>query len=370
MNILHVLTLGSATGRYGGPFDVASAQVGTLKRFGLEAVLLHGVIIADEPEEIQEVPTIPVKVHRVMPGPEFCVLFSAAMARSLVKRIRSASIVHVHLGREIVPLLAAVISLLWSRKLVIQTHGMIGINKKLLVRILDSLITRRVVSRANLIVLLTEREGIDLCQWLGKALPTTLILGNGVDLSSLPKIPDRPNPDNEVLFMARFHKRKRATDFAEAARKAHEMRSEARYVAVGPDGGDLARVRKLALHVGILDIRPPVAPSQVARRLLSARIFVQCSSNEPWGNVLVTALSLGIPCIVTASAALAPSISEYHAGIVVPDESPDHIALAADEILHDDTLWQDLSHGAFRLSRDKFDLKLLGHQLIDAYLIM
>jgi glycosyltransferase involved in cell wall biosynthesis len=365
--ILHVLTLASRTGRYGGPYDVAATQVKILNQYGLKAILLCGVTVGDEPKESRAVPTIAARVRRIFPGPELCVLFSARMLCLLLRNIRAATTVHVHLGREMIPLFAAALALIFSRKLVVQTHGMIVEDERLLVRILDSFVTRRVVSRADLIVVLTETEGADLSQWLGKALPETLTLGNGVDLMSLPKPIERPDPDNEVLFMARLHPRKRATDFVQAARDALAIGSDARYVAVGPDGGDLAQIQKLAIGLGNFDICPPVAPSEVVQRLSSARIFVQCSTNEPWGNVLVTALSLGIPCIATASATLAPAIKEYQAGIVVPDESPCDIASATDEILRDPVLWRRLSEGAVRLSQAQFDLKILGHRLVDAH---
>ena len=71
----------------------------------------------------------------------------------------------------------------------------------------------------------------------------------------------------------------------------------------------------------------------VARRVARSRVFVLPSLNEPWGNVLVTALSIGIPVVVTRSAALAHEIQDGGVGIVVPDCDGVAIANAVHEVI-------------------------------------
>lgn len=365
--VLRVVTLGSRTGRYGGPFSTGTAQVQTLNSHGINASLLYGVMTGDEPTPPANVRAVTVRVRRILPGPEFPMLFSLKMLRQICREVRAASTLHVSLGRELIPVTAALIAITLRRKLVVQTHGMLERDSRLHLRILDVLVMRRIVRRANLVVVLTDAEHRQLNAWLGRSIPDFIILGNGVDTAALPNYLPRPCPDTEILFMARFHRRKCVVDFAEAARFSSLQGSEARYVAVGPDGGQLDRVQRAAAASGGLEIQPPVPPTEIATRLVSARIFVQSSFNEPWGNVLVTALSLGIPSIVTRSAALASLMEEYDGGVIVPDGCPSAIASAVDLILADPELWNRLSSGALRLSHDHFDLKPMGVRLVEAY---
>ncbi len=100
----------------------------------------------------------------------------------------------------------------------------------------------------------------------------------------------------------------------------------------GPDQGDL---EALMAYVDGRDVQYIGALNQteVVETLRSSTVFVMCSQNEPWGNVLVSALKMGIPVVVTESSHLASLIEKFGAGVVVADNSPADLSSGISSIL-------------------------------------
>lgn len=95
-----------------------------------------------------------------------------------------------------------------------------------------------------------------------------------------------------------------------------------------------------------------VSSKEVLDRVDRADAFVLTSANEPWGNVLVSALSLGVPVVVAESAALSGLIRRYGAGLVVPDGDAQALRTALETLFGDDDYYTRCSEAALALVRE------------------
>ncbi len=208
------------------------------------------------------------------------------------------------------------------------------------------------LKRATTILVLTSQEGAAVKRLRGVADVPMVILGN-----PLPeRIPQRADTDGAgAVFIARLHPRKRVLDFLDAARHAAAKEWPESYSIIGPDWGDLDEVLAAAEQLGNLTYGGSVSSDEVLDRLCASSVFVICSDDEPWGNVLASALAVGVPVVVTSSSALAPEVERACAGIVVRNRSPTDIAQAVHAIVADPELASRMSrngreYAASRLS--------------------
>jgi glycosyltransferase involved in cell wall biosynthesis len=350
--LLRVVTLASAQGRYGGPYDTAVRQADVAADLGVQTTVFAGVLRDDAPDFASIPPNVStafVRVHRLLPSPGFTSLLSMAAVTELWRQVGRADIVHVSAARECLPVLAMAFTTLRRRRLVSQPHGMLTGRSSSLHRALD-LMLKPLVRRSERVIALTDVERSDLERWMGKGkVPAITVLGNPLPPGLRPVT--TPPTSKNALFVARLHPRKRVGDFVKAAEIALERGWGEQYRVVGPDQGDLGQVQQSSSYGKNLHYEGPVPASQVPGVVAQCGVFVLPSENEPWGNVLATALALGRPTVVTRSTALARLIERYGAGIVVNDAAPREIAEAVHAACTPSRS-VDISHGARRLAQD------------------
>ncbi len=372
MKVLRVVTLGSATGKYGGPFDTSISQARILSEYPeVYVTVLAGHLRGDKPAvETGAVDFISREVHSWVGRVGFAGLFSWSLLKQLFRQIRRTDVVHISFSRELVPLLAAIIGIVLRKPLVLQPHGMLTARTSRLHRLADHVI-RTVYRRANCVIALTGVEKNDLVTWASRSeKPPIEVLGN-----PLPFAPTagfnaeaglRP-VDKKAVFIARLHRRKRVADFVEACRFAESRNWSDEYEVVGPDQGDAAQVISASRSLSNLTYRGAVPSNEIDGILRAASVFVLTSENEPWGNVLVAALKFGLPVVVTESAALADEIRDNQLGIVVPDRSPEAVAIAVHAILTE--VWRTPEGGlaAEEYAAERFDQDAIKATLFDLY---
>ena len=332
---------------------------------GHSVTLLSAVLEGDEPSpivhsQIQEVtPRGRVYVRRL----GFSSIISFTIVRELWLRTAESDVVHISFARDLLPVAACLMALLRRKPVILQPHGMLTSRASRLHRAVDYLF-RPMVRRASVVVALTETERHALEEWTRRNGPHIRVVGNplAADLG----VGER-KPGREAVFVARLEPRKRVIDFVEAARVAQADGSDTSYVIVGPDQGDLATIAPAVKQVRRLYYEGSLPATAIPDRLKSSGVFVLPSSNEPWGNVLVMALALGVPVVVCRSAALASLIEEYRAGIVVRDRSPVELAEAIDSILQDAETARRYSASALRLSAEKFSQDAISRALDEVY---
>lgn len=369
MKILRVVTLASVTGKYGGPFDTAVSQARLSSATASTRVTLVAGSLPNDAPSWESQPfeyDFPI-VHKLARGQGFTSCMSWELMKSLVQNVRSAELIHISYARELTPLLAALLAIVFGKCLVLQPHGMLTARTSPLHKLVD-LIARPIFRRANMIVALTVVERSELQNWSDLRVEERYsVIGNPLPYVPREESLARVKEGAKALFIARLEPRKRVSDFLEAHLYARAQDWGEVYEVVGPDQGDGYAVRLAAAESEHLVYRGAVPATEIDEILDTAGVFVLTSKNEPWGNVLVAALVKGVPVVVTESAALAHEIRDNHLGLVVPDASPELVAKAVHGILTQQWRTPEEEAAARAFSQWRFDQGAIQNQLLAAY---
>ena len=175
---------------------------------------------------------------------------------------------------------------------VTQTHGMVMPDQSRRARVLDGALTVPVLLSGGCNYVLTDLEEAGLREVLvGRG--NIQRLPNGVRVG-VARVEDGPAGEPaDVLFLARLQSRKRVMDFLEMAAILHSRNRPARFSIVGPDEGELPRLRRgiseLGLH-GLVTYEGALPPERVQARLLRASVYVLPSVDEPFPMSLLESL--------------------------------------------------------------------------------
>jgi len=366
VRILQVVTLVSANGAYGGPVAVAVGQTQALAELGHDVTLLAGW----DGRATLSVPGVDVQLFRarqVMPGTGFAGLCSPGVWRDVRRRAADADVVHVHLGRDMVSLPAALVADWCGRPLVVQTHGMVRVDRRLKARAVDALITRRVLQHSAAQLVLTDEEETDAPVVAGGALNIVRV-ANGVIIPELSATWDGTSTP-EVVYCARLHVRKRPVEFVEMAAAFLEAGGVARFTMFGPDEGELPAVLEAINAHGLeskVRYMGALAPADVLTRLSLAQAYVLPSVNEPFPMSLLEAMSLALPAIITDSTGVSAAFERAGAAEVT-DGSPGAMASALGQVLASPSAWQTRSSRARQEIAEHYRVDAVAHQLEQLY---
>lgn len=321
MRALHVATLVTPDGAYGGPTRVALNQARSLMDLGTDVILTAGTRgYSSPPRQIDGVRTELFPVRQVVPRTGFAGLQSRGLQDWLRRNLATFDVVHIHLARDLVTLPAAWLALRERKPVVLQTHGMIDPSDRWLARLLDTAVTRRTLRESSEILYLTDTERTNLLA-VEPTLTKLIHLTNGVPPSDV-----RANPDSrEVLFLARLHPRKRPKQFLDAAVALSGEFPDWKFTILGPDEGEGPALRsripaKCANRIHLADAIPP---ESVLGRLGEAAIYVLPAEDEPYPMGVLEAMSVGLPVIVSDTCGLASAVRETGAGLVTNGTTAD-----------------------------------------------
>ncbi len=336
MRILHVVSLVSSDGAFGGPTRVCQNQAQALRDRGHAVTVVagaSGVDLADQAMS-DDSQTLLFRATR-LPGLGFAGLSAPGMLSWLLKHRSQFDVAHVHLARDLVTLPAVLMLLRSGLPVVVQPHGMIDPSRRLLARPIDALATRPALLRASAVLALNEREVTELRR-VASNLPEPVVLPNGVPEEDVAFSGSRtPSDHTEVLYLARLHERKRPLQFIEAAVLLQRDHSSTKFTLVGPDEGEGQAVTDaITAHASTMSWEGPVDPSRTLERMSRCDIYVLPAVDEPFGMTVLEAMSLGKPVIVTESCGLAEAVRRSGAGLVSRDD-PASLAAAIAQLLAD-----------------------------------
>jgi len=366
VRILQVVTLVSANGAYGGPVAVAVAQTQALAELGHDVTLLAGW----DGNATLSVPKVDVQLFRAyqaLPGTGFAGLCSPGVWRGVRRRAADADVVHVHLGRDMISLPAALVADLCGRPLVVQTHGMVRSDRRLKARALDALLTRRVLQHSAAQFVLTDEEEVDAPLVARRALKTARV-GNGVVIPELSATWDGTSVP-EVVYCARLHERKRPVSFVEMASAFVEAGGVARFTMFGPDEGEMPAVMDAIDANGLgstVKYMGALSPADVLPRLSLAQAYVLPSVNEPFPMSLLEAMSLALPAIITDSTGVSAAFERSGAADVT-DGSPGAMAGALGQMFASQAAWQTRSSRARREIAEHYRADAVARDLAELY---
>lgn len=371
MKILHIVSLITPTGTYGGPVRVAVQQVKALSDLGHEVTLAAGTSGFGRivPEMYDGVPVKLFKTMTVIPKTGFAGITSLGLLKWIFKEAKNYDIIHIHLARDFLTL--AVAHIIKTKKIpyVLQTHGMIDPSKKLLAKPLDLILTKPVLRNASRVFYLNKRERNFVTEVAGSPLEFEE-LRNGVESKVLPAREIPKEKPIEVLFLSRLDPQKRAGAFVEMAVILHVEFPNVQFRLVGPDEGDAAEVmKKVAIHraESYIAWEGPLPPTETENRMNEADIFVLPSYRDTFPMSVLEAMSLGIPVVVTISCGLSSDIEISGAGLVVNDDSPNELAIAVSKLLSSESRYNEVSKKALQSIKSDFSSQAMAASLNRTY---
>jgi glycosyltransferase involved in cell wall biosynthesis len=367
VKILHLVTLVSPDGAFGGPIRVALNQAAELRRRGHEVHLAAGWRgQGSPPSTLDGTPAKLFPAFRLIRPMGFSGMVSPGLGLWLLMNIADYDVVHVHAGRDLISTTSLALAWVKRRRYVTQTHGMVQPDERLRAKVMDAAAVRGLLRAARTRFVLTKHEEDGLVQLLGSST-TCEQLPNGVPAQ--PNLPDIAKGGREVLFCARLHERKRPVAFVEMAAELVKRGLAATFAIVGPDEGELTTVRdSISQRVleGVLRYEGALDYHAVLTRMRQADVYVLPSMHEPFPMSLLEALALGLPSVCTDSCDIAAPLRDYGAAIVT-DGSVTALADAVQAILTDDGLRSELSRNARKVVTELFSIDAVGNRLERTY---
>lgn len=373
MRVAHVVPIADPAGGFGGPLAVAMSQASALSREGVEVALIGGFlrprarrspIPRAESRSAASVQIRLTRAFKLVPRSGFSTIVSPGLLLWLWREGRRLELVHLHAGRDLSSLLAALVCLVRRYPFVVQSHGMIPYRPGSFVKLYDALLTRPLLGRARRHFVLTTRESLEIRQILGPSVALTL-LENGVPLHALNP---RTQPRREVLFLGRLHERKQPIKFVRMSELLLKKNLGLKFRIVGPDEGSLPRVLE---ELGRIDssaiaYEGALPAHEVLDRLKRTDIYVLPSRDEPFPMSLLEALSVGLPSVTTNSCGIADLLTATSACLVVDDDEA-ALADAVEQIVQDDELSSRLSASALDLINSRLSDRTIARKLLVSY---
>jgi glycosyltransferase involved in cell wall biosynthesis len=373
MKVLHVVTLVTPDGAFGGPTRVAVNLCSALRDQGHEAVIAAGVDGYDEPPtSLGGVPAHLFPARRVIRGFGHAPTYAPALGSWIDEHAPKFDIVHIHLARDLVTLPVAARLRRLGIPFVVQTHGMITPHSHPLAAMIDRLWTIKLLRSAAMVFHLNSTERRDLCAVGGPELPLQE-LRNGVPAPAAP-ISDRASETlPEVLFLARLHERKMPEVFAEAALSLLKSGIRARFAIVGPPAGAeagvdafIAQARSEGFGEACIRREPAVEPDRAGERMSRASVYVLPSVQEPFPMTVLEAMMLGIPVIIRHDNGLAKFVETHGCGVVV-DGGSQSFAQAISDLLANPSSACGMGRRGRSAAQSAFGIASVGRELEQAY---
>ncbi len=364
MKIIHVAPYVSIDGAFGGPIAVAVAQLEELARLGHDVELVAG---SDglASMHLKGVKVSLFKATKLLPF-GFSWLWSSRLLSYVRSKAADGAIVHIHSGRDLISLASSLCARSAAAPYFLQTHGMVMPDGRLMARVLDRVLVRKMLQRARMIFVLTEKEEHGL-RAVAREDVALARVPNGIAVSSSPSEP--PKPKREVLFLARLHPRKHVLAFAEMARIVIEKDAGVTFAVVGPDEGDLAALHRYIQENGLegaLNYEGPIPMERAKDRLREASIYVLPSKGEVFPMTVLESLSVGTPVVTTDDSGIAGELQALSAALIT-DGSPEALAEAVEKILASTALRERLAINGLKAVEKKFSIAAVGRQIEHAY---
>ncbi len=185
------------------------------------------------------------------------------------------------------------------------------------------------------------------------------VIGGGVNFRSLPEVAPRvDSAEPTVLFIGKDFYRKGGDVLLRAFVKTRQQLPSARLLLL--TGEPIPS--NLPLH-GVEVIKPTWDREAIATLYRRADVFVLPSRLETWGDVLLEAMTYGLPCIGVRGEAMDEIIEDEATGLTVPPDDVDALAAALTRLLSNKALSMKWGRNARRRVEQEFTWDLVGARL-------
>ncbi len=363
LNILHVLTLNGRNGEYGGPVRVARELCQELNSRGHKTHIFSGALLGSEPTPNTELTESFIHVKPITQKLRVSSLWSWKLIPALKKLISNSDIIHIHFARDLVPFLAAFLAIILRKPFITQTHGMILSDGRLSTRVTDSMLTRPLINKSRLNLVLTDCEESAVKKIRIKSPSTKL--PNGLAIRG--EVSTQNNLIKRVVFCSRLDKRKgvdKFIDLAELFRK-----SDLSFEIYGPDSGELNFVKSEIKNKNISNIlkyKGSLPSNEVQNMLQGVDLLILPSKDEPFPMIILESLAVGTQVLVMPSCGFASQLRDFEAAFVA--ESEDQNGLLNSFQKYVDSGFELKSREATRMfCRDRFGISSVTNQLLENY---
>ena len=240
------------------------------------------------------------------------------------------------------------------------------LRKELWIRAFD----RRTLERSALVHATSEREANDLAAFPFR-WPHIATIANGVEpfvvdasRASLP-VREAVQRDDAILFLGRISWKKGLDRLVRAV----AMLDRGHLLVAGADDGYGAELRRMIheLELGSrVTLLGEVDGPDKALLLDHARVLALTSHHENFGNVVVEAMSAGLPVVVTEAVGAASFVASAGVGRVVAGD-PEAIATSLAELLADAALCTALGEQGRRVALESFSWTSIVQRFEEAY---
>jgi glycogen(starch) synthase len=283
-------------------------------------------------------------------------------------------VVHAHQGEDVAVLgLGFLASKLNRCPLVVTVHcsvahTMTGSSlRSRVVRGLGAMVERRVLPRADAVIVLADRtrrllsEGgvpVERIQVLPSGFDPELFAGAGED-----RFPELPRP--RVAYVGRLAEQKRP-DLV--LRAFEQMRSNAHLVVVGdgPQRLVLERQAKAGPRGDRITFTGFVAHGDIPDVLRSVDVLVMPSGYEELGSVLVEAMAVGLPVVASRVGGIPEVVSDGETGLLVEPGDAASLGRAIDRLVADPALRRSMGQRALERS-NRYAWPVLALEVHDLY---
>ncbi|HVY22536.1 MAG TPA: glycosyltransferase [Steroidobacteraceae bacterium] len=378
LKILHVVPSYYPAVRYGGPIrsvhGLAAAQVQLGHHVTVFTTNVDGPGVSDVP--VDE-PVIKNGVHvHYFPVPWLRRLYwSPAMAKALHVQMTSADIVHLH-SVFLWPTFAAARAASAARvPYFLAPRGMlvrqlINAKSRWVKKTWIALVERKTMRHAAGLHVTTELEEFDV-RALNLPMPPVYCVPNGVELPDeivpLSDCPFTSLPDKYILYIGRINWKKGLHRLIESLVK---IPPEFSLVLAGNDEeGYRAKLDKLADRLGVkqrIIFLGHVGDRYKWTLYRHARVFVLPSTSENFGNVVIEAMAMACPVVVTPGVGVADLVHRVQCGTVT-DNEPAALARAVCAIGVDEHAARTMGRRGEQAVRETLTWRSVARQMIDAY---
>lgn len=365
MRLLHVVPTYLPATRYGGPIYAVHGLCRALAARGHEvSVFTTNVDGAGESDVPLNAPVDRDGVRVRYFKSEFRRLYrSRGLARALREEITTFDAVHLHSVFLWPTYAAARVAANAGVPYVVSPRGMlvpelIRERSRLLKTAWLRLFERRTFARAARIHFTSHAEWDDAAR-VGIALPNPFVVPNGIDLIPRPPI---PRDARTILYLGRISWKKRIDRLIDALPQIRDARL---IIAGNDDEGLTPSLEKRVRDSGLADRVTFLGTIDSARKwelLARATVFALPSLSENFGNVVLEAMMMETPVVLTPGVGLAPDVAEAHAGVVTDD-----FAGAIGTLLDDASSRDQMGRNGRALVESKFTWPAVAAAMEEAY---
>ena len=311
--------------------------------------------------------------------------FSLQLTLFLIANIRSYDLIHIHELWHYPGFIAYLNCRLNNIPYVVSTHGELDewcLKHKMIRKMLYStFIQKHILKNSEFIQVATRMEKISLEQYLDNDVRNVVIIPNGVDLRELKSLPMKNVFRNKysglsnkkiILFLSRIHPKKGIDILIKSFAKLDKIYENLALVIAGPDDPSYkAQILKVIDSLGLrqkIFFPGMLKGEEKLAAYNDAEVFVLPSYAENFGIVVVEAMAIGTPVVISDKVGLWHEIQDYNAGIVVK-VNPESVADGITRILEKSDLRKDISYNAKTLVKE-FALDLVAQKLTQFYHIV